>query len=214
MHRRIPCVGALTLSTLTLLVISALALNLIIISAASAQGRMPPISPEKYDAAQKKAAEEWPSQALLTEIETWLSTNFDLPAIHEHPTIEFVPAVRLTALRYNVLLPDSWQEIKVNGQVMEASQLPDVVAVYHDTTRTIYLADTWTGATPTELSILVHEMVHHLQNLGGLKYECPGAREKLAYIAQEEWLKRYGLDLQQAFDLDAFTLLVKSICMP
>jgi 4-carboxymuconolactone decarboxylase len=59
MHRRISWVGALTLSTIPLLAISALALNLVTVSAASAQDRMPPISPEKYDAAQKKAAEEF-----------------------------------------------------------------------------------------------------------------------------------------------------------
>ena len=30
-------------------------------------------------------------QALLTEMETWVSSQFDLPAIHEHPRIEFAP---------------------------------------------------------------------------------------------------------------------------
>src|SRR5260221_11569978 len=29
------------------------------------------------------------------------------------------------------------------------------------------------GRTPAELSILVHEMVHHFQNVLGLKHECP-----------------------------------------
>ena len=59
MHRYISNVSVLTLSTLPLLAISALALSLVTVSAASAQDRMPPISPEKYDAAQKKAAEEF-----------------------------------------------------------------------------------------------------------------------------------------------------------
>jgi 4-carboxymuconolactone decarboxylase len=59
MHRYISRVSVLTLSTLPILAISALALNLVTVSAASAQDRMPPISPEKYDAAQQKAAEEF-----------------------------------------------------------------------------------------------------------------------------------------------------------
>ena len=59
MQRYISRVTALTLSTLPILVISALALSLVTVSAASAQDRMPPIPPEKYDAAQKKAAEEF-----------------------------------------------------------------------------------------------------------------------------------------------------------
>ena len=122
--------------------------------------------------------------------------------------------MRLATLRYKGLLPDRWRETSIDGAAAQASQLLNIIAVYNDQTKTIYLNETWTGATATELSILVHEMVHHMQNLGGLKYECPGAREKLAYIAQDEWLKRSGLDLQQAFDLDMFTVLVKSACMP
>jgi hypothetical protein len=51
---------------------------------------------------------------------------------------------------------------------------PDVreaVAAYDDEMKTIYLPEGWTGATPAERSVLVHPMVHHLQNLGKLKYE-------------------------------------------
>ena len=40
----------------------------------------------------------------------------------------------------------------------------ETVAVYDDATRTIYLAEGWSGATRAELSVLVHEMVHHLQS--------------------------------------------------
>ena len=88
----------------------------------------------------------------------------------------------------------------------------EVVAVYNDATRTIFLAQGWIGVTPAEVSILVHEMVHHLQNLGGLKYECPAARERLAYNAQNEWLQQFGLDLETAFDVDRLTVLVSSTC--
>jgi len=84
--------------------------------------------------------------------------------------------------------------------------------VLSDSTRTIYLPDEWTGSTPAELSVLVHEMVHHLQNLAGLKYECPQAREKLAYTAQERWLGLFGHDLAQDFELDGFSLLAKTKC--
>jgi hypothetical protein len=46
--------------------------------------------------------------------------------------------------------------------------------------KTIYLPKNWTGSTPAELSVLVHEMVHHLQGATKTKYECPQAREQLA----------------------------------
>jgi hypothetical protein len=55
-------------------------------------------------------------------------------------------------------------------------------------------------------------MVHHLQNIGGLHYECLQAREKLAYQSQDEWLKQFGQDLQGVFEVDKLTILVRSSC--
>jgi hypothetical protein len=58
----------------------------------------------------------------------------------------------------------------------------------------------------------VHEMVHHLQNVAGRQYRCPGAREKLAYRAQERWLGLFGLSLAAAFEVDPMTLRVSTAC--
>ena len=89
----------------------------------------------------------------------------------------------------------------------------EVVAIYDDSNRTIYLPDTWKGDTPAEQSILVHEMVHHLQNRGSVKYDCPGAREKPAYLAQRTWLANYGLNLEDEFQVDMFTIVTMWACM-
>ncbi len=151
-------------------------------------------------------------EALLTKIAAWLSTNFDLPANQDQPRVEFASAMKLAAMRYKGMLPDKWRE---GGEpAMEAAaHAREVVAVYHDATRTIFLPDAWTGTTPAELSVLVHEMVHHLQNLGGLKYECPAAREKPAYLAQDQWLRLHDLDLEKEFQIDKFTLVISAACM-
>jgi Zn-dependent membrane protease YugP len=65
------------------------------------------------------------------------------------------------------------------------SGVSELAAVYDDANRTIYLSEGWIGVTFADLSILVHEMVHHLQNVGQLKYSCPHAREAVAFAAQE-----------------------------
>ena len=39
------------------------------------------------------------------------------------------------------------------------------MAIYDDATQTIYLPEGWQGVKPAKLSILVHEMVHHMQSL-------------------------------------------------
>jgi hypothetical protein len=152
-------------------------------------------------------------EVLLTEIVTWLSTNFDLPGIHDLPHVELVPATRMVSLRYKGLLPDQWRENNVNDPAARADFQREVVAVYNDSTKTIFLPESWTGSTPAEQSMLVHEMVHHLQNLGKFKYECPQAREKLAYEAQNDWLKLYRLELEKEFEIDMFTVLISAACM-
>ena len=155
-----------------------------------------------------------PTQTLLTEIVTWLSANFDLPAIQDHPSVQFVSPAKLASMRYEDkgCLPDRLCETGVYEPI-EAAHQREVVALYEDTTRTIFLSDLWTGTTPADQSVLVHEMVHHLQNLGELKFECPRAREKLAYTAQDRWLKQFGKDLETEFEVDMFTIFVSSACM-
>jgi hypothetical protein len=86
------------------------------------------------------------------------------------------------------------------------------VALYDDVSRTIFLPDGWTGRTQAELSVLVHEMVHHLQKEARLTYPCPAASEKLAYEAQQKWLGLFGLDLANEFEIDPFTLLATTAC--
>jgi len=88
----------------------------------------------------------------------------------------------------------------------------DVVSLYSNEAKTIYLLDGWKGRTPGELSMVVHEMVHHLQNVGQLKFACPQEREKLAYSAQNDWLALFGSDLTREFQLDPFSVLVKTNC--
>ena len=66
--------------------------------------------------------------------------------------------------------------------------------------------------TPAELSVLVHEVVHHIQNLLSLKFECPQQRERLAYLAQERWLGLFNRSLASDFELHPLSLLVKTRC--
>ena len=66
--------------------------------------------------------------------------------------------------------------------------------------------------TPAEVSVLVHEMVHHLQTLARLKFACPQEREQIAFRAQQRWLGAFDTDLEREFELDPFSLLVNSNC--
>src|SRR5262245_14179747 len=102
--------------------------------------------------------------ALLTAIMTWISANFELPPDYNHPSIKLVPAVQITFLRYKAFTPAQREILSVQAETGQSSNSRQVVAIYDDLTKTIFLPDTWKGETAAELSVLVHEIVHHLQN--------------------------------------------------
>jgi hypothetical protein len=153
-----------------------------------------------------------PTPALLTEISTWLVANFDLPAIDQLPKIAFVSPAQIAAFHYGNSVTGQQQGTLAHDQTISGRS--DILAVYDHTTQTIYLPNGWQGANPSEMSVLVHEMVHHLQNRAQLKHACPQEREKLAYRAQDRWLERFGRSLASEFELDGFTLLVRTNCGP
>jgi hypothetical protein len=154
--------------------------------------------------------EEVLTRPLLSAIATWLSRELDLPAIDRHPAVAIVSADAITSLRYRGRSQGS-RAVAAGAETARPST-GDTLAIYADDSQTIYLAEGWSGRTPADLSVLVHELVHHVQNVLGFKHECPQAREKLAYRAQDRWLALFGHSLETDFELDGFSLLGKTGC--
>lgn len=137
------------------------------------------------------------AQPLLDMVVAWLTSNFDLPASFDHPALAVASPERLALMRYG---PDAPYDPG------------EVVALYKEDERTIYLGEAWDGRTPADLSVIVHEMVHHLQSREGMRFACAGEREILAYRAQEEWLALFGQSLAEDFQIDPVTLMLRTTC--
>ncbi len=153
-----------------------------------------------------------PLPETLSRIASWLSSNFGLPGTQRLPQVEFARQATLTAMRYGSASAIRRYDNEIHNHIPTKVRR-EVVAVYDDSTETIFLTNGWSDARPVDVSVLVHEMVHHLQNLGKLRYECPAAREKLAYLAQDRWLRLFGKTLEKEFDADPMTVLVTTTCM-
>ena len=149
------------------------------------------------------AAPDWaagglPIADLSAAVAAWVADELGAPAPAVLPRIEFADSERMRRLRY--------------GADGDAPPTLSVVALYDDAAGTIFLPGDWTGSTPAEMSILVHEMVHHLQNASGRAFDCPGAREAEAFELQERWLALSGETLAEAFELTPLTLFVLTSC--
>ena len=141
--------------------------------------------------------------ALLGVIMVWLSANFEVPATTELPVVQFTnsPAAMLSADHAHY------------AQYGNMRHGIEVIAVYHGDSQTIFIGSRWQRDPVAASSILVHEMVHHMQHRSRSHYPCPGAREVLAFEAQDAWLKLFGRSLESEFGMDPFTVKAMTLCM-
>jgi hypothetical protein len=154
-----------------------------------------------------------PSPALLTQLTAWLEVNFDLPAANEPPRVERVSAARMAAVRFRGLVSDRQAQVAAEaGRLAPPEFGQEVYAVYDDSKRIVYLHTHWSADSPADVSVLVHELVHHLQNVAGAKFACPQEREKDAYQAQRAWLDQFGRTIEDEFEIDPMTVLVRTNC--
>ncbi len=151
-------------------------------------------------------------EALLKVLIVWLSINYGLPATKDLPFLRYESPLEIAFLQANALTPEARLRVVKSLYANPPEARHKVVAMYDVHHETIILPAGWSAARPADQSILVHELVHHLQNEAGLRYACPEEREALAYKAQEKWLASFGMSLEREFGIDAMTLLVSTRC--
>ena len=64
-------------------------------------------------------------------------------------------------------------------------------ALYVPAERRIYLRNDWSAKSFDDLSILLHEFVHHLQTIGRIEYGCDPEIELPAYQIQEAFYQAH-----------------------
>lgn len=139
--------------------------------------------------------------AILRGLMHYLSVLYDLPEPRTSPEVVFMSQEALVS-----------HLAGVTGAATSSISESDVVALYDTRTGTVLLEDSWIGHGPVEQSVLIHELVHHMQSEAGRVYACPQAREQEAYRAQADWLARSGKDIESAFDINPMMLLVLTTC--
>ncbi len=143
----------------------------------------------------------------LAAVGDWISAEFGLSPPRELPQVRFVRPEALMKPAGAGLDP-----VAAATDPLFAADGPRPAAAYDPRTRVIRLSTHWTGSTIAEMSLLAHEMVHHMQTEAGHRYACAAEREALAYAAQARWLEAYGGSLREEFGIDRMFLLVATTC--
>jgi hypothetical protein len=144
-----------------------------------------------------------PMPLLVEALSGWVAADLGLPLPQTPPVVAYVDAADMKAVR-------SDQQGRDGGAAEAGAGL---VAFYNLRTGTIHLPADWTGGSAGELSILVHELVHHFQRESGQSFACPAEREADAFGSQERWLARFGETLEEAFGIEPLARLVMTRCM-
>lgn len=128
---------------------------------------------------------------ILGMLEHWLDANTDLPARPDLPEIRVVSAQQAALIAG---LP---------GRGHGATR-----GLYDAQSETIYLVHPWAADDPEDLSVLLHELVHHRQ--APRHFYCPAAQEEGAYRAQSAWLAELGLKA----DVNWIAVILDAGCTP
>jgi hypothetical protein len=131
--------------------------------------------------------------SLVEVLEAWLDANAPWPRRTNPPTIR----------RLNTDSNFVRQHRNASNRSMRRRGL------YDPDTQTIYLISPWDSFVAQDVSVLLHELVHHRQAVAGHWY-CPGAQELPAYRLQEKWLNEQGLQ----GNIDWIAVVLEAGCTP
>jgi hypothetical protein len=122
-----------------------------------------------------------------------LKYNAQLDAPTYTPEVRFVSAEQLYSLHF--------------GRTQGSGISFEVGAVYQPG-GIIYLRDDWDIASIDDQGLLLHELVHFMQDTNFFLYECEGDQERLAYYIQEKWLQeKHNRTLYESLDLNPLALI-------
>lgn len=115
---------------------------------------------------------------LIEELDLWLDQHSGLPRKPASAQIRWIDARAPAAVL----------------RARPAVSLGKSRGFYDPDNRTIWLVRPWSRGNPRDVSVLLHELMHHRQH--GAHWYCPGAQEHSAYRLQEAWLAERGLKLR------------------
>ena len=140
---------------------------------------------------------------ILITLLIWISQNssFEITNPNEYP-LPVITFISQEEIHFIVTKKD----LKENTVfIIQAAYIPE--------NYTIYLPHDLKLDTLLFKSILIHELVHHIQNINDVSYPCDGYIEKDAYNLEMKYLTQNGVeDPYKMISLDPLALMLITQC--
>ena len=92
------------------------------------------------------------------------------------------------------------------------------LALYIESSETIYISNDFWWPSKKDQSILLHELVHHMQFANNYQKTTESCKrsvlEAQAYSVQSEWLKTHGMSLEKDIGIGPLYLYIITTCIP
>ena len=111
---------------------------------------------------------------ILTALLLWIGANSTYNTDIPLPTVLFMDQKQMENVYYG---PD--YEVGKTGQLYGFYNLEKDVIV---------LPDSWDRHKPWHLSVLLHELVHYVQDTNGIQYQCSAEMEQESWPLQKQYL--------------------------
>ena len=130
---------------------------------------------------------------ILTALIIWLGANTPFNTNHDVPNVLFLTQDQMEKLFYK-----------------EGNKIPSTLhGLYDKDSDTIILPDTWDRRKPWDMGVLLHEMVHYLQDQNNMQFQCTAEMEKDAWPIQKFYLEKQH---NHIWDYDGLWYTVISNC--
>jgi|TARA_R110000744_G_scaffold122325_2_gene227305 hypothetical protein len=130
---------------------------------------------------------------ILTALMIWLGANTPFNTNYDIPNILFVTQ-------------DQMEQMFYKG----SNKMPNTLhGLYDKESDTIILSDQWDRRKPWDMSVLLHEMIHYLQDQNKMKFNCVANMEKDAWPIQQLYLEKQH---DYIWDYDGLWYTVISNC--
>ena len=108
---------------------------------------------------------------ILTALLLWIGANSNYNTDVPVPTVIFMNEQEMNQAYYK-------------GQ----EPVGELHGFYHLEQDIIILKDTWDRHNPWDLSILLHEVVHYVQDINEIQFQCNMEMEQMSWPLQQEYL--------------------------
>ncbi len=143
-------------------------------------------------------------EQLLQALMIWASAQTGLPPAEELPEIQIADQCQIERIYYD----------DANKNCQDSAMR--IQAIYDPRDSRMILPDSWSEKSIYDVSMLVHEIVHHLQAEAGITpstVACSGSEiEKPAYDAQIAWLEAAGLDAFETMGINKLAYRLLTMC--